>query len=84
MYPNVFQFKKRVDAKIVALEAKLKIKPYSDAFENFFHQTGESVFFRDGKITSYPFTHRVTTRHLCRSVVLRCHPCETKSLFVCI
>jgi hypothetical protein len=33
-----------VDARIVALEAQLKIKIYSDAFENFFHQTGEYVF----------------------------------------
>ncbi len=29
---------------MVALEAQLKIKTYSDTFENFFHQTGEYVF----------------------------------------
>ncbi len=38
-----FQFRKRVDANIVVLEAQLKIQNYSDAFEIFFHQTGEYV-----------------------------------------
>jgi hypothetical protein len=40
MYRDAFQFKKRVDATIVALEARLKLKNYSDAFERFFSSNG--------------------------------------------
>jgi hypothetical protein len=78
-----FSIYKGCEHKDCCTRGTIKNKNLFRRIWNFFHQTGEYVFWIGMRkiVVTHSLTESTPISHLFCCFVLRCHPCETKSLF---